>query len=63
MAIIYQTNKEPGITYAYNNEPYWDKGKQQFRTKVVQLAMDMGYQEANTNDTIHISGQNADGDY
>lgn len=26
--IIYQTNKKPGITYAYNNEPYWDKEKQ-----------------------------------
>ncbi|WP_138224544.1 IS1634 family transposase [Paenibacillus algicola] len=33
MAIIYQTNKKTGITYAYNNEPYWDKEKQQSRAK------------------------------
>jgi len=31
MGIIYQTNKITGITYAYNNEAYWDKGKQQSR--------------------------------
>lgn len=31
--------------------------------KVVQLAKYMGYQEANADDTILISGQNADGDY
>lgn len=59
MVIIYQTNKKPGITYAYNNEPSWDKEKQQSRAKVVQLAMDMGYQEANADDTIHIIEQNA----
>lgn len=33
MKIVYQTNKETGITYAYQNEPYWDKEKQQSRAK------------------------------
>lgn len=33
MAIIYQTNKKTGITYAYRNEPYWDKEKKQSRAK------------------------------
>ena len=31
MAVIFQTNKKTGITYAYQNEPYWDKEKQQSR--------------------------------
>ncbi|MDD4297853.1 MAG: IS1634 family transposase [Ruminiclostridium sp.] len=33
MGIIYQTNKKTGITYAYQNESYWDKEKQQSRAK------------------------------
>lgn len=33
MAIIYQTNKKTGITYAYSNEAYWNKEKQQSRAK------------------------------
>ena len=33
MSIVYQTNKKTGITYAYTNEPYWDKEKQQSRAK------------------------------
>lgn len=33
MGIIYQTNKKTGITYAYQNNPYWDKEKQQSRAK------------------------------
>lgn len=33
MRIVYQTNKKTGITYAYENEPYWDKEKQQSRAK------------------------------
>jgi len=33
MAIIYQTNKKTGITYTYENEPYWDKEKKQSRAK------------------------------
>lgn len=33
MGIIHQTNKKTGITYAYQNEAYWDKDKQQSRAK------------------------------
>jgi hypothetical protein len=33
MGIIYWTNKQTGITYAYNNEAYWDKDKKQSRAK------------------------------
>jgi len=33
MGIVYQTNKKTGITYAYENEAYWDKEKQQSRSK------------------------------
>ncbi|TYC82188.1 transposase, partial [Acetobacterium wieringae] len=33
MGIIYQTNKKTGITYAYQNESYWDKEKKQSRAK------------------------------
>jgi hypothetical protein len=33
MAIIYQTDKRSGITYAYNAEYHWDKNKQQSRSK------------------------------
>ena len=33
MAIVYQTNKKTGITYAYENEAYWDKEKRQSRAK------------------------------
>lgn len=35
MGIIYQTNKQTGITYAYKNEAYWDKDKKQSRAKRV----------------------------
>ena len=37
MSIVYQTNKQTGITYAYNNEAYWDKEKQQSRAKRVLI--------------------------
>ncbi len=33
MGTVYQKNKKTGITYVYNNKPYWDKEKQQSRTK------------------------------
>ena len=33
MGIIYQTDKRTGITYAYENKAYWDKEKQQSRSK------------------------------
>ena len=32
-AIVYQTNKKTGITYAYESISYWDKEKQQSRAK------------------------------
>ena len=32
-AIVYQTNKKTGITYAYESISYWDKDKQQSRAK------------------------------
>ena len=31
MAVVYHTNKKTGVTYAYDNEPYWDKDKKQSR--------------------------------
>lgn len=33
VGIIYQKNKQTGITYAYYNEAYWDKEKKQSRAK------------------------------
>jgi len=32
-AIVYQTNKKTGVTYAYESKSYWDKDKQQSRAK------------------------------
>ena len=32
-AIVYQTNKQTGITYAYESVSYWDKQKKQSRAK------------------------------
>ena len=37
MAIVYQTNKKTGVTYAYENKPYWDKNKQQSRAKRIPI--------------------------
>lgn len=33
MGIVYHMNKQTGITYAYENKAYWDKEKQQSRSK------------------------------
>ena len=33
MAIVTQTDKRSGITYAYDTEYYWDKDKKQSRSK------------------------------
>lgn len=33
MSFVYQENKKTGITYVYENKPYWDKEKQQSRAK------------------------------
>ena len=32
-AIVYQTNKKTGVTYAYESTSYWDKDKKQSRSK------------------------------
>ncbi|MHB1393514.1 MAG: IS1634 family transposase, partial [Clostridia bacterium] len=32
-AIVYQTSKQTGITYAYESVSYWDKEKHQSRAK------------------------------
>jgi len=37
MSVVYHTNKKTGVTYAYENQPYWDKEKQQSRAKRVPL--------------------------
>lgn len=31
--IVYQTNKKTGVKYAYTSESYWDKEKQQPRSR------------------------------
>lgn len=33
MSIVYNTDKRSGITYAYESKSYWDKEKQQSRSK------------------------------
>jgi hypothetical protein len=33
MPIVHQENKRTGITYVYESEPYWDKEKQQSRSR------------------------------
>jgi len=33
MAVVYQEDKKTGIKYAYDNKAYWDKEKQQSRSK------------------------------
>ena len=37
MGIVYQKNKQTGITYVYRNEAYWDKEKQQSRARRVLI--------------------------
>jgi hypothetical protein len=32
-AMVYQTNKKTGVTYAYESIAYWDKKKKQSRAK------------------------------
>ena len=39
MAIVTQTDKRTGITYAYETQYYWDKEKQQSRAKRVSLIL------------------------
>ncbi len=33
MPIVHQENKKTGVVYVYESEPYWDKGKQQSRSR------------------------------
>lgn len=33
MAVVYHKNSKTGVTYVYENEPYWDKEKQQSRAR------------------------------
>ena len=33
VAIVYQTNKKTGLTYAYESVSYWDKEKKQSRAR------------------------------
>jgi len=33
MGIVFQYDKRVGITYAYENKSFWDKGKKQSRSK------------------------------
>ena len=33
MGIVYQTDKRSGITYAYENQSYWDKDLKRSRSK------------------------------
>ena len=37
VAIVYQTDKRSGITYAYESISYWDKEKKQSRAKRTQI--------------------------
>ena len=37
MSVVYHTNKKTGVTYAYENHPYWDKDKQQSRANRMPL--------------------------
>jgi hypothetical protein len=41
-AIVYQTDKRSGITYAYSSVSYWDKDKKQSRAKRVLLGRVVG---------------------
>ena len=35
MAIVYQTDKRSGITYAYESKAYWDKEKSNLEQNVL----------------------------
>lgn len=47
-SIVYQTNKQTGITYAYESVSYWDKEKKQPRSKRKYL----GRVDPDTNEII-----------
>lgn len=51
--IVYQTNKKTGIKYAYESVSYWDKEKNQPRSKRKYL----GRVDPETNEIIRSSGR------
>ena len=53
--IVYQTNKKTGIKYAYESVSYWDKEKNQPRSKRKYL----GRVDPETNEIIRSSGRRA----
>ena len=63
MAVVYQTNKKTGVTYAYENKPYWDKEKQQSRAKRIpigkvdpetgEIIPTREYQKKNVDDVVY----------
>jgi hypothetical protein len=48
-ATVYQTDKRSGITYAYESVSYWDREKQQSRSKRKLI----GRVNAETKEIIH----------
>jgi len=53
-AIIYQTDKRSGITYAYTSESYWDKEKKQSRAKRTLI----GRVDKETGEIVSTDGRN-----
>ena len=53
MAIITQTDKRSGITYAYETEYYWDKEKKQSRSKRICV----GKVDATTGEIVPTRGR------
>ena len=56
--IVYQTNKKTGIKYAYESVSYWDKEKNQPRSKRKYL----GRVDPETNEIIRSSGKKTHSD-
>lgn len=54
MAIVYQTDKRSGITYAYQSTSYWDKEKQQSRAKRTLI----GRVDKETGEIVPTDGRN-----
>lgn len=53
-AIVYQTDKRSGITYAYRSESYWDKEKKQSRAKRTLI----GRVDKETGEIVPTDGRN-----
>lgn len=52
-AIVYQTDKRSGMTYAYEAISYWDKNKQQSRSKRTLI----GRVDSNTGKIVSTDGR------